>query len=212
MDVVVGDARGSATPLFTEAMRTVVFQPAWHVPASIVRGELVPSEQSDPGYLAARGYEVLDDAGRAVEGPLDETVLARLREGSFAVRQRPGPGNALGRVKFLFPNRHNVYLHDTPTQSAFARERRDLSHGCVRVADPDALARWVLRDAPGWSSERVRDALASRATLAVNLSSPIPVVLVYHTTVVDEDGIHFLPDVYGHDAALHAALAERLVT
>jgi murein L,D-transpeptidase YcbB/YkuD len=118
----------------------------------------------------------------------------------------------LGRVKFLFPNPHNVYLHDTPAQAAFARERRDLSHGCVRVAEPDALARWVLRDAPGWSDERVGKALASSATLAVELPSPIHVLLVYHTTVVDEDGIRFLPDLYGHDAALQQALAERLAT
>jgi murein L,D-transpeptidase YcbB/YkuD len=125
----------------------------------------------------------------------------------LGLRQRPGPGNALGRVKFLLPNPHSVYLHDTPTRSAFERDRRDLSHGCVRVADPNALARWALRDVPGWNDDKVAKALAGDATLSVELPSPIRVVLVYHTTVVDENGVRFLPDVYGHDATLREAIA-----
>jgi murein L,D-transpeptidase YcbB/YkuD len=207
MNVVVGDARGSATPLFGSAMRTVVFQPQWYVPKSIVRGELVPSEEREPGYLEARGYDILDQQGQVSNGPIDEATLYGLRAGQLGLRQRSGPGNALGKVKFLFPNPHSVYLHDTPTRSAFERDRRDLSHGCVRVADPGALARWALRDVPGWNGDRVAKALAGRTTLSVELPSPIRVVMVYHTTVVDENGVRFLPDVYGHDATLREAIA-----
>jgi murein L,D-transpeptidase YcbB/YkuD len=134
-------------------------------------------------------------------------VLAALRDGRGSVRQRAGPGNALGRVKFLFPNEHDVYLHDTPVQAAFARERRDLSHGCVRVADPEALARWTLRGVPGWDDGRVTAAMAGAETMSVSLPRPIPVVFVYHTTVVEQDALRFLPDVYGHDAVLRRAMA-----
>ncbi|HUP22765.1 MAG TPA: L,D-transpeptidase family protein [Thermoanaerobaculia bacterium] len=207
MKVVVGDARGSATPLFGSAMRTVVFQPQWYVPKSIVRGELVPSEEREPGYLEARGYDILDHHGRVSDSPMDEATLYGLRAGQLGLRQRSGPGNALGKVKFLFPNPYSVYLHDTPTRSAFERDRRDLSHGCVRVADPNALARWALRDVPGWTDDRVAKALAGYATLSVELPSPIRVVMVYHTTVVDENGVRFLPDLYGHDATLREAIA-----
>lgn len=188
MDVVVGAALDRATPLFAGELTRVVFQPEWVVPASIARDELLPRERREPGWLARNGYA--------------------MRGGALV--QRPGPGNALGRVKFLLPNAYAVYLHDTPARALFGRARRDFSHGCIRVADPAALAAFVLRRDPAWPRERVAAALAGDATIAAAVDPPIPVRVVYLTAVVGEDGVlRFLPDIYGHDARLAAALAAR---
>jgi murein L,D-transpeptidase YcbB/YkuD len=204
MPVVVGRAFRTRTPVFAGELRTLVFRPSWIVPLSIVRAELLPQALKDPGYLARQGFEILGVEDQALTA---ETV-AGLRRGQLVLRQKPGPTNALGRVKFLFPNGHAVYLHDTPSQGAFARTRRDLSHGCVRVQDPEALANWVLRKQPEWPAERIREALNGDAEdLAVTLSSPIPVYLVYVTAAAPGDGsVHYFEDIYGHDARLQAAL------
>lgn len=206
MPVVVGRAFRTRTPVFAEQLRSVVFRPSWIVPLSIVRNELLPLALQDPGYFERQGFEIM---GVADQSLTPETVSG-LRRGQLVLRQKPGAKNALGRVKFLFPNGHAVYLHDTPSQGAFARARRDLSHGCVRVQDPEALANWVLRKQPEWTAERVHAALNGDADdLAVNLSSPIPVYLVYVTAVAPGDGaVHYFDDIYGHDALLQAALDE----
>jgi murein L,D-transpeptidase YcbB/YkuD len=127
------------------------------------------------------------------------------------MRQRPGPRNALGLVKFDFPNEDNVYMHGTPMQELFGRARRDFSHGCVRVEDPVMLAEWVLKDEPGWTRERIVNAMSGKLTTSVMLSRPIQVILFYITAVVmPEDGtVRFAPDIYGHDAALERALRRR---
>jgi L,D-transpeptidase YcbB len=208
MDVVVGAAFQRQTPIFVEYLRTVVFRPYWHVPLSIVRRDLVPRLERDPGYLARNGYELVGGDG----GTLGSAgTLEALRSGRVGLRQRPGSGNALGQVKFLFPNSHSVYMHDTPATGLFARARRDLSSGCVRLQAPAALAEWVLRNEPGWTPERIRAAMEGPPdNVAVNLTTPIPVHLVYVTAVAPEGGdVHFFADIYGHDATLERALAAR---
>jgi L,D-transpeptidase YcbB len=206
-DVVVGRSFQRQTPVFAGQLRTVVFQPSWHVPTSIVRRDIAPRVARDPGYLAKNHYVIVGRNDQSV----DDTVLDDLRRGRLGLRQTPGPHNALGAVKFLFPNDHSVYLHDTPSTELFNRPRRDFSSGCVRLRDPGGLAEWVLRDHPDWPPERIRAAMAGgRHDLAVTVNPPIPVYLVYLTAVVAEGGeVFFLPDIYGHDAKLQAALRRR---
>jgi murein L,D-transpeptidase YcbB/YkuD len=209
MKVVVGRAYRHRTPVFATAMTHVIFRPFWNVPLSIQRDELVLHAEKDPGHLAAGGYEILDAAGRVVQAAPSADTLERLRSGALRLRQRPGPRNALGLVKFVFPNPHGVYLHDTPAQELFARSRRDFSHGCIRVEDPAALAAWVLRDEPGWTLDRIRAAMNGLETIDVKLGHTIPVFVLYGTALVTEDGeVRFFDDVYGADAALARALAE----
>ena len=188
-DVIVGRAARTRTPLFVDRMEQIIFRPSWHVPASIVRQEILPAIQRDPDYLRKHNMEFVRD-GRLL-----------------GVRQRPGPSNALGLIKFSFPNDYDVYMHGTPARDLFARSRRDFSHGCIRVADPVGLAEWIL--APqGWSREQILEGMAASDTAAVTLSQPVAVAIVYLTAMVTpEDGaIHFADDIYGHDASLHRAL------
>ncbi|BDG09146.1 L,D-transpeptidase scaffold domain-containing protein [Anaeromyxobacter paludicola] len=208
MKVVVGKAYGLQTPALAASLTEVVFRPAWNVPASIQRKELVPRLARDPGLLEREGYELVDRQGRVAARALDPAGLQALRAGTLRLRQRPGPKNALGAVKFVFPNPHGIYLHGTPAVALFARGRRDLSHGCVRVEDPLALAEWVLRGLPDWPRARIAAAMAGPEPRRVRLTRAIPVLLVYGTAVVGEDGTaRFFEDVYGHDAALDRALA-----
>jgi murein L,D-transpeptidase YcbB/YkuD len=210
MNVVVGKAYGHDTPVFSDTMEYVVFRPYWDVPNSIVRAEMVPHILHDPDYLANNGYEVVDRRQNVVlAGMVGPEELGQLRAGKLFVRQKPGPKNALGLVKFLFPNSYNVYMHDTPATELFAKSRRDFSHGCIRLEKPAELAAWVLRDNPGWNPERIRAAMHGDVTQQVNLAHPIPVLIVYATVIVLEDGIvRFYDDIYGHDAALDKVLAQ----
>jgi murein L,D-transpeptidase YcbB/YkuD len=149
-----------------------------------------------------------DDA-RAV--PLTEESRAQLQQGRLRVRQRPGPKNSLGLVKFIFPNDANVYLHDTPAPELFGRSRRDFSHGCVRVQDPIALAEWALKGQDTWDRDRILAAMNGRPSQRVNLQRPIQVILFYITAVVmpDDGSVHFAEDIYGHDTKLDRALRRR---
>ena len=208
MNVVVGKSYGHNTPVFTENMKYVVFRPYWEVPYSITRSEMVPHILRDPDYLAKNELEVVDSRQTVVAaGTVSSDVLSQLRAGKLFVRQKPGPKNALGLVKFLFPNSYNVYMHDTPAPELFARSRRDFSHGCIRLEKPADLAAWVLRDNPGWTAERIHAAMNGQASQQVNLVHPIPVLIVYATVIVLEDGqVHFYDDIYGHDASLEKVL------
>lgn len=206
MDVVVGDAFSHQTPVFSGELSDIVFAPYWDVPESIARAELVPIALRDPYVLTTNNYEIVDQRDR----PLPATLVSvrRVAAGRARIRQLPGGTNALGRVKFMFPNDFNVYLHDTPVQAAFERERRDISHGCIRIADPAALARLLLRDQPAWDSTAVDSAMRGRDPQRVLLSHPIPVHIVYATAVAREDGqIFFYDDIYGLDQRLTAQLA-----
>ena len=211
MRVVVGKAMRTQTPVFTRDMTYVVLRPYWNVPPSILRSEIVPAIQRDRGYIARKNYEVTTNDGRVVtSGEISDGVLAQLREGKLAVRQKPGPTNALGLVKLIFPNEHNIYLHSTPSQSLFSRSRRDFSHGCIRVEKPAELAAWALRNNPGWTLERVLQGMQSgKDDVTVNLVKPVPVFIVYGTALAYENGdVHFSDDIYGHDAKLAAVLAK----
>jgi murein L,D-transpeptidase YcbB/YkuD len=137
-------------------------------------------------------------------------VLAQLRSGKLLVRQRPGPSNSLGLIKFIFPNDYNVYLHSTPAQSLFSQSRRDFSHGCIRLEKPAELAAWLLQNQPKWTLDAVNAAMQSGPdNQQVNLTPPVPVVIIYLTAVVEENGeVYFFNDIYGHDQRLNAVLAK----
>jgi murein L,D-transpeptidase YcbB/YkuD len=208
MNVVVGKAYDHDTPVFGDIMQYVVFRPYWSVPYSIAKAEFLSRIARDPGYLAKKGFEVVNSRQDVVtSGTVTNHMLEQLRAGKLFIRQTPGPKNSLGLVKFIFPNSYNVYMHDTPAQEFFAKSRRDFSHGCIRLEKPADLAVWVLRDNPGWSMDRVRAAMNETANQQVNLAHPIPVFIVYGTVIVTEDGlVHFYDDIYGHDAALEKVL------
>jgi murein L,D-transpeptidase YcbB/YkuD len=210
--VVVGRALDTQTPVLFEEMRYLVFRPYWNVPRSILVKEVLPALARDASWLRRNDMEIVRGAGDdALVVALDAASLAGLRQGSLRVRQRPGPRNSLGLVKFIFPNDASVYLHGTPATALFGRARRDFSHGCVRVEDPVGLAQWVLRGQPQWTRARIEAAMAGPASLRVDLQRPLPVILFYVTaTVIPDDGaLHFADDIYGHDARLASALAAR---
>jgi murein L,D-transpeptidase YcbB/YkuD len=211
MSAIVGQAAGKhGTPIFTEVMEEVVFRPYWDVPLSIARKELVPRFRREPGYFATDSFEIVgrgdgDDTPR----PPTSRNLDRVEAGELRLRQRPGRANALGRVKFVFPNSHTVYLHDTPLPELFARSRRDFSHGCIRIADPLALAALVLRGQDGWGPAAIDAATRGDSTIHVRIAEPVAVYIVYATAAAGADGIvSFFPDLYRHDAALARALQQ----
>ncbi len=212
MNVVVGEAVRDQTPVFAKEMKYIVFRPYWNVPLSITRAEIVPALQRDKNYLARKNFEVTDRNGRIVtSSTVSDDVLVRLRSGVLMVRQKPGLANSLGLVKFMFPNEHNVYLHSTPAPELFTHSRRDFSHGCVRVEKPVELAEWLLHDKPQWTPDNIKAAMQSGPdNQQVNLTKPVPVLMLYVTAVVEEDGaIYFFDDIYGHDRALNEVLAKR---
>jgi len=210
MNVVVGEAEsGNGTPLFTGTMREVVFQPYWDVPPSIAKTEMLPKIRRDSTYMDRERLEIVRGGDHdAVVFPPTPENLSRVAQGTLRIRQRPGAFNSLGPIKFLFPNRYNVYLHGTPAQEFFARSRRDFSHGCIRLEDPAAIARWVLDGQAGWDSSAVVAAMTTgRESRRVRLTRPVQVYMLYATAVAEEDGsVRFHPDIYGHDAALLKAL------
>lgn len=190
------------TPLFTGNLKYLVFGPYWNVPASILANELIPDIAKDRSYLARNAYEVVNTEGHVVStGEVSDEVLTGLRSGQLSVRQVPGPKNALGKVKFMFPNQNSVYLHDTSNRNLFAKEQRAMSHGCVRVEKPQELAEWVLRGQQDWPADRIALGMKQTKPLQANLKQPIPVFMLYHTVTVSEDGeIHFWKDIYKQDA------------
>ncbi|HSL81264.1 MAG TPA: L,D-transpeptidase family protein, partial [Thermoanaerobaculia bacterium] len=185
LKIVVGKPR-SATPVFRDVFTHAVINPYWNVPPGITAREILPQARRDPSYLSRNNYQVLD-GGR--------------------IRQRPGPGNALGRVKLVLGSQSLIYLHDTPEKHLFARAERAFSHGCIRVERPLELAEWLLRGDPDWSPDRLRAEVARGRHAWVPLPEEVPVYVLYFTAWTGEDGrAHFRPDVYGYDRALHRAL------
>ncbi len=210
-NVVVGKAFGHQSPVFAKEIKYIIFRPYWNVPLSITRSEIIPHIQKNGNYLAHERLEVTDQSGHVVtSGAVTAGMIAQMRSGKLMVRQQPGPKNALGLIKFIFPNADNVYLHSTPAQQLFSRARRDFSHGCIRVEKPAELAAWLLRDQPQWTLDAVNAAMQSgKDNVQVNLTHPVPVVIVYMTAVVEEDDeIYFFNDIYGLDQKLEAVLAK----
>jgi murein L,D-transpeptidase YcbB/YkuD len=200
MRVVVGQVMGQhETPVFTHMMKYLVFRPYWNVPTDIARKELVPHLAANHGYLASKNFEVTNNKGVL---QTDYTVK-QVSQGAVMVREKPGPKNSLGLVKFMFPNQYDIYLHSTPAVSLFERTRRDFSHGCIRVQKPVDLAVWVLQNQGGeWDTEKVEAAMNSGPdNKTVSLKAPLPIVIFYLTATVGEDGeVHFFDDIYGYDA------------
>ena len=199
MRVIVGDPK-HPTPLFSDEMTTIVFSPNWNVPESIIRNEMLPRLVNDPGYLERQDIQVVGTSGEAVDVQAvdwgDEQAVTGLH-----FRQEPGPRNALGLVKFVFPNQFDVYMHDTPTDSLFNKPRRALSHGCIRLENPVALAQYVMRDKPEWTAERINAAMNAGHEQGVPLKDHIPVHIGYFTAWVNSDGsVTYTDDPYGLDS------------
>jgi L,D-transpeptidase YcbB len=210
MKVIVGQALDTRTPLIGEDLRRIEFKPYWNVPASIARKELVPRLKLDPEHWAREGFEFVGAGG--ADAVLGAEKLQAVLDGHLRIRQRPGPRNALGDIKFVFPNRESIYLHHTPSVGLFERARRDFSHGCIRVEQPLALAAFALQGNSGWNETRIEAAMTQAAPLTVQLASPVPVLIAYGTALVKDGRVHFFDDLYGHDRALDAALRRRPVT
>ena len=214
MNVIAGKSVGHQTPVFAQEMRYIVFRPYWNVPPSIARGEIVAHLLKDPGYLGKKGFEITDRNGTVVaSGSATPEQIAELRASRLMVRQKPAADNALGLIKFIFPNDNNVYLHSTPSQTLFSQSRRDFSHGCIRVEHPADLAAFLLKSQPGdqkWTVDAVKAAMQSGPdNQQINLGIPVPVVIAYLTAVVEENGdVYFFNDIYGHDKELDAVLAK----
>jgi len=212
MDVIVGKAfHATQTPVFSADMTYLVFHPYWDVPYDIARKEIIPAARRDPASIEKHQMEMVrggEDSATVIPNTPENFEL--LAKGALRLRQRPGPNNSLGLVKFMLPNPYNVYLHGTPGEALFGESRRDFSHGCVRVSDPPGLAEYVLRDSPEWTRERILAAMNSDTPLIVNLKNHIRVFIVYGTAMATEQGnILFFDDIYGHDERLEQALDAR---
>jgi len=200
------------TPVLEEKIEYLVFRPFWDVPFDIQRDEIVSNIKDDPDYLSEVHFEAVALDGKVVtDGKVSPEVLQEIHSGKLHIRQKPGSDNSLGLVKFIFPNRDSVYLHDTPSwENYFASPDRAVSHGCVHLKEPAKLAAWALRDKPEWTLERVQQAMQNgQDDLRVNLTKPLPVLIVYMTAAVREQGdIYFYRDIYGYDAELQDDLAK----
>jgi len=208
MDVIVGKTY-TQTPVFESDMRYVVFRPYWDIPPSILRKEMLPKIRANPGYVAANRLQIV--SGQGDDSPVvppSPAASEGLAAGTLRLRQMPGPDNALGLVKFMFPNVYNVYLHSTPAHRLFGETVRAFSHGCIRVSDPAALGEYVMRDEPGgWTHEKVEAAMNGGKTQRVNLQHPNRVLILYGTVIATEAGpIQFFDDLYGLDKKLEQQL------
>jgi L,D-transpeptidase YcbB len=205
MRVVVGKDFDNPTPVFADSMSYIVFRPYWNVPSRILKEEIVPSARRDTGYIAKNNYEIL--RGREVIDPTTiEWAKVDTSKINFYVRQKPGPLNSLGLVKFMFPNQFDVYLHDTPARSLFRRAGRAASHGCIRVERPEQLAQFALARNPEWDLRKIRDAMRRDTSQQVGLRQKVPVFIVYFTSFVRDGSVRFRSDLYGTDRRAIARL------
>jgi L,D-transpeptidase YcbB len=210
MDVIVGKSYPRyQTPVFAADMKYVVFRPYWDIPYSIMRREMLAEIRANPAYLSKQHLEIVagqTDAARPL--PVTAANIEALAAGKLRLRQQPGADNALGLIKFMFPNHHNVYLHSTPAHQLFKESRRAFSHGCIRVSDPVALAEHVLRNASSdWTRDKILAAMNGSVTQRVSLVKPIRVMILYGTVLATESGdVLFFDDIYGGDKKLEALL------
>jgi L,D-transpeptidase YcbB len=207
MRVVVGKVMGEhQTPVFTHMMKYLVFRPYWSVPVDIARKELVPHIEASHGYLASKNFEVTNNKGIVQT----DYTAKQVAQGGVMVREKPGPKNSLGLVKFIFPNQYDIYLHSTPAVSLFERSRRDFSHGCIRVQKPADLAAWVLEGQGDWDMDKVEEAMNTGPdNHTVSLKTPLPIVIFYLTAIVEEEGqVHFFDDIYGYDEEMQKVFSK----
>jgi murein L,D-transpeptidase YcbB/YkuD len=197
-----------ATPIFRSEMTYLVLNPTWTVPPSILAHDILPAQKRDRSTLAKKRLQVIDHDGRPVPESSIDWANATPRNFRYMLRQAPGPDNALGRVKFMFPNAYSVYLHDTPSKALFEKSERAFSSGCIRVENPLELAALLLEGQQGWDRQAIDRAVAGGKTESVTLARPLPVLLTYWTAWVDRDGVLQLrTDIYGRDAKVAAGLA-----
>ena len=209
MRAVVGASRSHATPMLAASISAVVFRPYWVPPPGILKEEILPRVRARPEWLAGHGMEIVARPEENAEtlAPTED-VLSRVARGELTLRQRPGPRNDLGAVKFVVPDARCIALHGTPYGRLFELPQRDRSHGCIRLEDPNALARWVLGEEPGWDAGRIAEAVGRERSTAAKLREPVPLVFVYGTATVDPDGTeHFIEDLYRLDAQAEVQLA-----
>jgi len=214
MDVIVGKSFDKTqTPVFAADMSYLIFRPYWEVPYNIALKEIVPTARNKPADIERRQMEIVSGYGdSATVMPNTVENVELVAKGTLRLRQRPGPNNSLGLVKFMFPNPYNVYLHSTPAQALFAETRRDFSHGCIRVSDPAGLAQYVLRDSPEWTREKILATMNGDKPLTVTLKNHIRVFIVYGTAIATEKGnVLFFDDIYRHDERLEKALEAKRV-
>jgi murein L,D-transpeptidase YcbB/YkuD len=196
------------TPIFRDQMSYIVLNPTWTVTRNVIRNEIIPKQQKDPAYLERNNFDLIDRSGHKVGPSSISWADVDGRNFPYNVVQHAGPDNALGQAKFIFPNEHAVYLHDTPRRDLFSRSERAFSHGCIRVKDPLELAELLLADRPEWSRARINEVIASGETTTVHLSEKLPVLLLYWTVDPDPAGdVRFYTDIYDRDDAVLAALA-----
>lgn len=201
--VIVGK-RYHESPVFTAPMSYIVFSPYWNIPPSIIKSEIMPAVRKNPSYLRQKNMEVVNFSGKQMD---PSSVNWSGKSFPYMIRQKPGAGNSLGLVKFMFPNAHNVYLHDTPSRTLFDKEDRAMSHGCIRVQNPAKLAEILLRTDPSWTSAKIDQAMHQNSEVIVNLSRKIPVALLYLTFWADSKGqAHFRQDIYDRDDEVLALL------
>ena len=192
MDIVVGSEEHQ-TVMFNDEMTSIVFSPYWNVPPSIVKNEILPAMRRTKNYLRNNGYEVTG-----------------YEDGLPVIRQKPGPTNSLGQVKFVFPNDHKIYFHDTPAKGLFQYSKRTFSHGCIRLSEPLTLAKYLLKNVPEWPTDKIWDAMSAGKEQWVKLPKPVEVSITYYTAWVDDTGLlHFRQDVYGLDKKLMYNIASR---
>ncbi|RFS14973.1 murein L,D-transpeptidase [Emticicia sp. C21] len=204
MNVVVGKT-ASQTTIFKGNLSTIVLNPYWNIPQSIIRNEILPQLQRGTGYLTRNNMEVL--SGNKVINPSSVDWSAYSKNVPYIIRQKPGDKNSLGKMKFLFPNSYNIYLHDTPSKGHFGDSKRAFSHGCIRLSDPKKLAFYLLRNNGEWNQEKVNEVLETDKETGIKVSPTIPVYIVYFTSWVDTSGkINFRNDLYGLDAKLSAEI------
>jgi murein L,D-transpeptidase YcbB/YkuD len=192
MDIVVGSEEHK-TVTFDDQMTNIVFSPYWNVPTSIVENEILPAMNADKNYLRNHGYEITG-----------------YEDGLPVIRQKPEPNNSLGQVKFVFPNEHGIYFHDTPAKGLFQYPKRTFSHGCIRLSDPAKLAHYLLRNSPVWTEERIKTAMKSGKEQSVKLPHPVSVSISYYTAWVDDHGeLQLRQDIYGIDKQEMNGVASR---
>lgn len=197
------------TPVFRDQIRYLEFNPTWTVPPTILRNDVLPAIKRDPDYLAKKNMNVLDGKGNPIDAAAIDWSQYPEKSFPYLIRQMPGPGNALGRIKFMFPNKHLVYLHDTPSKSLFEHNARAFSSGCIRVENPFDFAERLLENTPSWDRSRIMREVDTAKTSRVNLTEPITVMLLYWTVAVDAAGtVTFKDDIYQRDAAVLAGLNE----
>jgi murein L,D-transpeptidase YcbB/YkuD len=200
--VVVGKS-STQTVIFNGDLKYVVMAPYWNIPSSIIAHEILPACQRNPGYINSHNMEVVGASGKAINPSAVNWSSYTGRNFPYIIRQKPGPRNSLGLVKFLFPNEYNIYLHDTPSKSLFDEEQRSFSHGCIRVSEPFKLAQWLLRNDSAWPPEKIKATMNGGKETYVTLNKTVPVFIGYFTCFVTQDGkLNLRDDIYGRDKRL----------